>query len=91
MAVTLSQQAEVSVRCRAGGGGSPLTAAPELSQSPWLWPCTSMSQGEMRIILENAKVGLERARLLGNHLNFKTQTEGGGEPSRFGAKSYQLF
>lgn len=36
MAVTLSQQAEVSVRYRAGGGGSPLTAAPELSQSPWL-------------------------------------------------------
>lgn len=29
MAVTLSQQAEVSVRYRAGGGGSPLTAAPE--------------------------------------------------------------
>lgn len=44
----------------------------------------------MRIILENAKVGLERARLLGNYLNFKTQTEGGGEPSRFGAKSYRF-
>lgn len=30
-----------------------------------------MNQGEMRIILENAQVGLEMASLLGTHFNFK--------------------